>query len=616
MKKVANTLILFVLTIFVLSCGEEPKVEKVEKIETKTDIVPKEDDKEEKLNDNLTKISDPEKVAELRQKILEEEAFKKELEFEDFQSKSFAERYKLGDTSIVEDLIEILTEGEYNERKEAFKTLQLRYDAPSDYRIRQKELQTAILSQINDEKFGYHAIQLAGIMRVNGYATLFEKEILKGESKNIGRLFYWLGGSGRSIEVLESIETKIKSNKLDKSIQKDIISGLKQFGRSGSKKIKEKVGQMALSLYNKKVVPAKSFDDLKNSRLGYTSADNILYCMYNYGDKKVAPIATNFLKKGVREEQSLVALIRLNGESELNRIKEYLSDSAKFDIGLVPAKVYHETVNKQAEIPKLILENLNKFKNNSVRRVDKVVETLIKMDQTVWLTKLESIITSEILRDNLLNSYAILRNNPEEIAEALYLIGLIDTPIQSSLISEAKFHDRYFGENAHIFNLLQFSGLFIDLDTSLLIEQISSTVDYLFANSSSVFENTLIGTQLEDENEVSITLIFNENAYLYNSNKESNCYLEIIKLLNQVLEDNDAEERFCFLSEGDGGIRYLFGDQEYVKVFKTQCGLAKEEKGVEEDNEGEEESDEEEGSEEGEESGDLQNQEEDVSYLD
>ena len=573
MKKVANTLILFALTIFVLSCGEEAEVDKTKKVETKADVVPEEVNEEEKLNDNITKISDPEKVAELRQKLLEEEAFQKELEFEDLQSRSFAERYKLGDTSIVEDLIETLTEGEYDERKEAFKTLQSRYDAPSDYRIRQKELQTAILSQINDEKFGYHAIQLAGIMRVNGYATLFEKEILKGESKNIGRLFYWLGGSGRSIEVLEFIETKIKSNKLDKSIQKDIISGLKQFGRSGSKKIKEKVGQMALSLYNKKVVPAKSFDDLKNSRLGYSSADNILYCMYNYGDKKVAPIATNLLKKGVREEQSLIALIRLNGESELNRIKEYLSDSAKFDFGLAPAKVFHETVNKEAEIPKLILENLNKFKNNSVRRVDKVVETLIKMDQTIWFTKLESIITSEVLMDNLLNSYAILRNNPEEIAEALYLIGLIDTPIQSTLVSEAKYNDRYFGKNAHIYNLLHFSGLFIDIDTSLPSEQIASTVDYLLENSSDAFENTLIGTELEDENEISITLIYNENAYLYKSNKEGNCYLEIVNLMNQVLEDNDVEERFCLLGSTEEGVRYLFGDQEYVKVFKTQCGL-------------------------------------------
>ena len=573
MKKVTRILVLFLVLIFATCCGEDVKVVKPKEVIKNASVVPEEVNQEEKLNDNLTKISNPEKVAELRQKLLEEEAFLKELELEDLQSKTLAERYKLGDTSIVDDLIDVLSKGDYDDRKEAFKTLQSRYDAPSDYRIRQKELQRAILSQINDEKFGYHAIQLAGIMRVNGYAKLFEKEILKGESKNMGRLFYWLGGSGRSIEVLESIEQKIKSNKLDKTIQKDIISGLKQFGRSGSKKIKEKVGQIALSVYNKKLVPAKSFDDLKNSRPGYSSADNILHCLYNYGDKKVAPIALNMLKKGVREEQALIALIRLNGESEQNRLKEYLSDSAKFDYALVPAKVFHETVNKKAEIPKLILENLNKFKNNSTRRVDKVVETLIKMDQTEWLSKLESVITSKVLMDNLLNSYTILSNNPEDIAEALYLIGLIDTPINSALISEAKYNDRYFGENAHVYNLLHVSGLFLDIDTSLPPEEINAILDYLLENSSDAFENALIGTELEDENKLSITLIYNESAYLYKSNEQNNCYLEIIHLLNQVLKDNDVKERFCLLNSSDEGIRYLFGDKEYVKVFKSHCGL-------------------------------------------
>ena len=573
MKKFASVLILFALNLFVSNCGEEAEEEKSQKVEIKKEVVVEEVDQDEKLSDNLTKISDPEKVAELRQKLLDEEAFKKELELEDLQSRTFAERYKLGDTTIVDDLIEVLTSGEKEDRIEAFKTLQSRYDAPSDYRIRQKELQTAILSQISDAQFGYYAIQLAGIMRVNGYAGIFEKEILKGDSKNMGRLFYWLGGSGRGAEALDFVEQKIKSNKLDKSFQKDVISGLKQFGRSGGKSIKEKVGQIALSLYNKKVVPAKSFDELKNSRLGYSSADNILYCIYNYGDKKAAPIATNMLKKGVREEQSLIALIRLNGEGELKRVKEYFADSSKFDYALAPAKYYHEKFRKNSEIPKLILESLDKFKNNSVQRIDKVVETLIKMDQTQWFTNLESVVKSKGLMDNLLSSYAILRNNPEEIAEALYLIGLIDTPIQSSLISEAKYNDRYFGKDAHIYNMLHVSGLFIDLDTSLPTEQVGSTVDYLFDNSSNAFENTLIGTELEDENQISVTLIFNENAYIFSSKKESNCYLEIIGLLNQVLEDNDVEERFCVLSSSDEAVRYLFGDKEYVKVFKTQCGM-------------------------------------------
>ena len=172
MKKVLNIFTVTTLYLLLGGCGENIESEKPKVIEPIVADVVEDVDQDERINENLTKISDPKKVEELRQKLLEEEAFKKELELEDLQSRTFAERYKLGDTSIVFDLIE---------------TLQSRYDAPKEYRIREKELQDAILSQINDDKFGYHAIQLAGIMRVNGFASLFEKEILKGESKNIGR---------------------------------------------------------------------------------------------------------------------------------------------------------------------------------------------------------------------------------------------------------------------------------------------------------------------------------------------------------------------------------------------------------------------------------------------
>jgi hypothetical protein len=210
MRKVTYIFTVIALSLFVVGCGESAELEKPKVVETKIEAVVEDLDVDEKINENLTRITNPEKVEELRQKLLEEEAFKKELELEDLQSRTFAERYKLGDTSIVLNLIETLNNGNYEERKEAFKTLQSRYDAPKDYRIREKELQEAILSQISDDKFGYQAIQLSGIMRVNGFASLFEKEILKGESKNLGRLFYWLGTSGRGVEVLDFIEQKNK----------------------------------------------------------------------------------------------------------------------------------------------------------------------------------------------------------------------------------------------------------------------------------------------------------------------------------------------------------------------------------------------------------------------
>ena len=132
MKKVVNILILLVLHFFAISCGEQVEAEKPAVKEPINEVVTDDIDKDEKLNNNLTKISDPKKVEELRQKLLEEEAFKKELEFEDLQSRTFAERYKLGDTSIVEDLIEVLTSGEYEERKEAFKLVGL--SDPTQYK--------------------------------------------------------------------------------------------------------------------------------------------------------------------------------------------------------------------------------------------------------------------------------------------------------------------------------------------------------------------------------------------------------------------------------------------------------------------------------------------------
>ena len=220
MRNVKYIFSAIIVTLLMNGCGENVEIEKPKLEKPKTEIIVEDVEQDEKINDNLTRITDPKKVEELRQKLLEEEAFKKELELEDLKSRTFAERYKLGDTSIVVDLIETLKNGEYEDRKEAFKTLQSRYEAPKEYRIREKELQDAILSQITDDKFAYHAIQLAGIMRINGFASLFEKEILKGESKNIGRLFYWLGTSGRGVEVLDFIEQKIKSSKLDKSYKR------------------------------------------------------------------------------------------------------------------------------------------------------------------------------------------------------------------------------------------------------------------------------------------------------------------------------------------------------------------------------------------------------------
>tara|TARA_Y100000766_G_scaffold266861_1_gene261526 strand:- start:648 stop:788 length:141 start_codon:yes stop_codon:yes gene_type:complete len=46
MKKVASILILFSVSIFVISCGEDTEADKTKEVTKKVDVVPEEDDKE------------------------------------------------------------------------------------------------------------------------------------------------------------------------------------------------------------------------------------------------------------------------------------------------------------------------------------------------------------------------------------------------------------------------------------------------------------------------------------------------------------------------------------------------------------------------------------------
>jgi hypothetical protein len=241
-------LFLFVLT----GCDEQSEEEIVQKVEVVKPKLTEPVVKEEVIGDNLTKISDPKKVAELRKEILRQDSIKKQKEFDAMKDRPIVERYKLGDTTVIAELIDLISYGEKSEVKEALKSLQQKYNAAVGYQIKEWELQSAILELINDPSNGYHAIQLAGIMRLDGYADLFEEEFLNGESKHKGRLFYWLSSSGKSLAVLSNIEEQIKTNKLDKKIQNDVFMGLRGYAASGNKEIKTKVLEMALAVYNKK----------------------------------------------------------------------------------------------------------------------------------------------------------------------------------------------------------------------------------------------------------------------------------------------------------------------------------------------------------------------------
>lgn len=571
MKNSASILIVFLLIL--TGCGENNEEEQVKKVIKEVPKVEETVVEDEKIGNNLTKISDPKKVAELRRELLRQDSIKRQMELDALKDKPIVERYKFGDTTIVTELIDLITYGETSEVKEALIELQKKYNAPPGYSIKEWELQGAILGLINDPNNGYHAIQLAGIMRLDGYADIFEEQFLGGESKNMGRLFYWLSTTGRSMDVLNVIAEQIKTNKLDKKIEKDVFRGLRGYASSGTKEMKTKVLELAMSIYNKKMIPAKDFDALKGKRPGSTPADNILSCIFKLGDKKSSDIISSMLKKEVREAEALAALIRIKGKAEIKKVEQYLADSVKYEMALSPAMQIHRELGKESDIPQKILTNLGKHKNNSVRRIDRTVNAFIQMGQVEWFSNLDSVIPSKELRQIIQYSYKILKNHPRDVANALNEIGIVETPYPASVIAQAKSGDRYFGEDAHIYNMLHLTDFFADIDTNLPADQVHSIMQYLFQKSDSTFVNSLTGVDYGDDSIYTITLIHNDHAYLFNSSNENNNYVEIITLLNQILEDNNTPRKYHPISSNDDAIQYIFGHEEHVEQFKEKFEL-------------------------------------------
>ncbi|HVV05501.1 MAG TPA: hypothetical protein VHC96_14820, partial [Puia sp.] len=71
------------------------------------------------------------------------------------------------------------------------------------------------------------------------------------------------------------------------------------------------MGELALFIYQAKLIPDDKIEDLKNSVATSDVAETLLTCLFDYGDKRVVPIANDILKRKIRIVGPVKALIRL-----------------------------------------------------------------------------------------------------------------------------------------------------------------------------------------------------------------------------------------------------------------------------------------------------------------
>lgn len=494
--------------------------------------------------------------------------------------KTLPERYKSGDKSVVKQMIDILKGIDSEAKQEIYSGLSRNYDEPDDYSITEPELIEAILQNVKKNEDEESAVQLAGYMKLPGYAQVFEERLLSGNSQDIDRLVFWLGYDGKSIKTLDYVSGLILKSKINLEEQYYVMSGLENFAQNGDTQIKNRVFELCLEIYNSKLIKEEKFEEIKKSWSSDNPAIGLINVLFATGDKRVIPVATEFLEKGISTDAALNVLIRLEGEKHKDKVLGLLKDKDKFYDALDPAVTLYR-INNDKTIIEQVLINFQKLKEPADYEIERIVNTLIEMGATEYFGKLEEILKDKELINSLRRSYEITKGSVEDVAKDLYEMKVVDKPFAGIIIEKAKKESEGDGNQGYLFNFLSVSGIYLwfDAEVGMVPVDYDELIRSLSNNSNGKFENIGIWMDAKTDDEYNtiyyIYLTANGKIYIAHPEDIGDWYdVEVVlQLLNTALTDSGLKERYVFIDTGDQTVQIMFGLEESIKSFVEKYDL-------------------------------------------
>ena len=525
-------------------------------------------------------ISKTKEVEHLKKYIQKKNEERKLKELKELKNKTLTERYKAGDKSVIPQIIEILKSNNKEARKNIYLALNKSYDDPENYTIQDSELIKTIFDNINIIEDQKHIIQLAGYMKFPNYTHTFKYLLLSGKSENVNRLIYWLSQDGKSTKVLDFIEQLILEDDFDFNKYDYVMSGLEGFAENGNINAQKKVVEICLTIYHKNLIPNDNFVKMKNSWSSSNPAISLTNILFKYGDKRVIPIAHDFLKKEIDEEGALTALIRIEGETQKQLLFQYLKDKDKFFEGLYPAIKMYQLTHDDKIITTILLE-FERRKEYPDYLVDRIVSTLIEMEPVGYFDKLDKVLHNKRLIKLLKESYELTKGSVQEIANDLFEFGVVDKPFSKEIIDKAKEQTEYDGSNGYIYNFLTVSGIYqwFDAETGFVPVDYDNLIKEFAKNSNGklVTIDVWMDVAIDEDYKVDykIYLSANERIYIVKPEDIGDWYDVdlILNLMNTVLSDSKLKERYIFIDTGDQTVQILFGPKDKVNLFAKKYKL-------------------------------------------
>jgi len=494
--------------------------------------------------------------------------------------KTLTERYKSGDKSVVKQITGILKGNDTNAKRDIYTGLSRNYDESEDYNITEPELIETILQNVQRDEDEESVIQLAGYMRLPGYAQAFENRLLSGKSHDIDRLVFWLGYDGKSIKTLDYVTDLILSSKINLEEEHYVMSGLENFAQNGDVQIKNRVFELCLDIYNRKIIRKEKFEEMKSVWSSDNPAADLIDILFASSDKRVIPVATGFFEKGISTDAALNVLIRIEGDKHKDKVLDLLNDKDKYYDALDPAvTLYRKTKDKS--VVEQVLVNFQKMKKPADYETDRVVNALTEMGATEYFGKLEEILKDKELINSLRQSYELTKGSVEDVAADLYKMGVVDKPFAGEVIDKAKKKSEGDESQGYLFNFLSVAGIYLwfDAEVGMVPVDYDELLKSLTKNSNGKFENIGIWmdakTGAADNVDYYIYLMANNKIYISHPEDIGDWYdvEAVLQLLNTALADSGLKERYVFIDTGDQTVQIMFGPEENVKSFAEKYGL-------------------------------------------
>lgn len=530
------------------------------------------------MHPSVQTITDPVQVEDLRKQILEKLSKENSAKEAELKNASPWEKYKRNDKTVVPALLAILQGNDLSMKKDVYFGLGKNYDDPGEYTITETILAEALLDGIDKPSEESSAVQLAGITQITGYQQRMEKRLLSGNSTDEGRIIFWLAKDAKSTAALYYLTNKIKAGGLGGKTLDDAITGLEYFAKKGNADMQKTVGETAIFIYEKQLLPRKRFEDLKNSVMTTDAAESLLECIFSYGGQKTVAIANDMLKRKIRPVGAVKALIRLEGTAHIIKIYNYLKNEDSFFTGLDIIESIDSSLVDDMMLRE-ILTQLAKQKKVENYTIERIVNDFKKLHAEIYLSNPTQVIKNKQLADRITKTYKQSFISIENVLNDMLALGIVNSRPDKSILQKIEGESPGDQRN-YIYGILDHFKLSYDFDaeTDMLPCDYDVLLRGFVTKSEGILSNILVAMDTKEEGGIidyTVKVVHKNKAFVIHPQFLDDWYdiPTVNALLEKMLEDAGCSKRFVSIDSGGQMMQYIFGYPDKVMALAKKYEL-------------------------------------------